>query len=114
MPLPQNISISGYPFGMQLLGRDTVFGNNNYRFGFNTQEKEDEIYGEGNATSAEYWMYDARLGRRWNLDPIDQISISNYATFANNPTSMVDPMGDKVDPASQGLSICNEQAYRWS
>ncbi|MFW5804489.1 MAG: hypothetical protein ACOCWG_04605, partial [bacterium] len=67
-----------------------------YKFGFNGQEKEDDIYGEGNAYSAEYWMYDSRLGRRWNVDPVDQISISNYATFANNPIANVDPDGDFV------------------
>jgi len=62
----------------------------------NGQMKDDEIYGEGNTYSAEYWMYDARLGRRWNLDPVDQISISNYAAFGNNPIIYIDPNGDKI------------------
>jgi hypothetical protein len=40
-----------------------------YRYGFNTQEKEDEISGSaGTHYSAEFWMYDTRTGRRWNLD----------------------------------------------
>ena len=30
-------------------------------------------------------MYDGRLGRRWNRDPKPNPSISDYATFANNP-----------------------------
>jgi hypothetical protein len=34
-----------------------------YRFSMNGQEKDDEIYGKGNATSAEFWEYDGRLGR---------------------------------------------------
>src|SRR5690554_1644425 len=82
-----------YPFGSPMPSR--TFTGNGYRYGFNGQEKENEIYGEGNTYSAEYWMYDSRLGRRWNLDPVDQISISNYATFANNPIANVDPKGDK-------------------
>jgi len=65
-----------------------------YSFGFNGQEKEDEVYGEGNTYSAEYWMYDSRLGRRWNIDPVDQISISNDAVLSNNPIIMIDPSGD--------------------
>src|SRR5690606_12038141 len=52
-----------------------------------------EIYGEGNTYSAEYWMYDSRLGRRWNLDPVKKHHESSYATFANNPIWFIDPFG---------------------
>ncbi len=41
-----------------------------------------------------YWEYDTRLGRRWNLDPVDQVSISNYAVLSNSPILKVDPLGD--------------------
>jgi hypothetical protein len=64
-----------------------------YRFGMNTQEKDNEIYGEGNSYTAEYWQYDARLGRRWNVDPVVKVHESPYATFANNPIWFVDPSG---------------------
>jgi len=64
-----------------------------YRYGMNTQEKDNEIYGEGNSYSAEYWQYDARLGRRWNVDPVVKVHESPYATFANNPIGFVDPSG---------------------
>lgn len=39
-------------------------------------------------------MYDTRLARRWNQDPKPNPSISNYATFANNPIRYTDPLGD--------------------
>ena len=66
-----------------------------YRFGFNSQEKDNEITGvEGAHNTAEFWMYDTRLGRRWNVDPVDQVSISNYACFGNNPVENVDINGD--------------------
>lgn len=68
------------------------------RFGFNGQEKDDEINGAtGTSYTAEFWQYDSRIGRRWNLDPVDQISISNYATFRLNPIWMVDPKGNRAD-----------------
>ena len=67
-----------------------------YRYGFNTQENSPEIYGVGNSTTAMFWEYDARLGRRWNLDPKPQIFISDYACFANNPILLTDHLGDKV------------------
>ena len=65
-----------------------------YRFGFNTQEKDDEVYGKGNLNTALFWEYDTRLGRRWNLDPKPNAAISLYATFNNNPIWYADPLGD--------------------
>jgi hypothetical protein len=65
-----------------------------YRYGFNTQEKDDEIAGEGNSYTAEFWQYDGRLGRRFNLDPVDQVWMSNYSVLENNPLYFIDPNGD--------------------
>lgn len=59
-------------------------------------EKDDEIAGGGNSYTAEFWQYDSRLGRRWNLDPKPNPSISDYATFANNPIMYIDPFGDTI------------------
>lgn len=53
--------------------------------GFNGQEKDCEIYNNESTTTALFWEYDARIGRRWNLDPKPQISISDYAVFGNCP-----------------------------
>ena len=36
-------------------------GTNVYRFGFNGQEKDNEVAGFGNITTAEFWEYDCRL-----------------------------------------------------
>ena len=60
-------------------------------------EKDDEVSGSGNSYTAEFWQYDSRLGRRWNLDPKPNPSISNYATFANNPIMYTDVKGDTVE-----------------
>jgi hypothetical protein len=65
-----------------------------YLFGFNTQEKVDEVSGDGNHNTALFWEYDTRLGRRWNLDPKPQMNISDYAVMGNNPILMNDPNGD--------------------
>jgi len=66
----------------------------NYRFGFNTQEKVDEISGKGNHNTALFWEYDTRLGTRWNRDSKPDLSQSLYACFASNPIWTNDPMGD--------------------
>jgi RimJ/RimL family protein N-acetyltransferase len=75
--------------------------------------KDDEIYGEGNTYSAQYWEYDARLGRRWNLDPKPQISISDYAVMGNNPIRNIDPKGDDwyVDENTGALHYYNNKTY---
>jgi hypothetical protein len=80
-------------FGMLMPGR-SFSSSNGYRYGFNTQEKTDEISGAGNHTTALFWEYDTRLGRRWNLDPKPQISISDYAVNGNSPIWITDPLGD--------------------
>jgi RHS repeat-associated protein len=81
-----------YPFGMEMPGRTFVLpGMQGSRLGFNGQEASD--LGSGQLT-ARYWEYDARLGRRWNLDPLMQITISDYATFRNNPLYFNDVKGD--------------------
>jgi RHS repeat-associated protein len=65
-----------------------------YRYGFNGQEKSDEIAGAGNSYTAEYWQYDARLGRRWNLDPVPTTSLSGYNVLEGNPIRFTDPLGN--------------------
>lgn len=79
-----------YAFGMAMPGRS--YSNNNYRYGFNGQERSTEL--NENSYSAEFWQYDGRIGRRWNVDPIIKYWESPYACFSNNPISRVDPDGD--------------------
>ena len=68
-----------------------------YRFGFKTQEQENEAYGKGNLNSALYWMYDTRIARRWNKDPKPNPSFSQYAVFENNSVLFSDKSGDTTD-----------------
>lgn len=74
-------------FGSPTTGRNST---PNYRYGFNGQEKLDEISGSGNHNTAEFGELDTRLGRRWNQDPKPNPSISNYAVFGNNPVVNID------------------------
>ena len=74
--------------------KERTFSNENYRYGFNGQEQSDELDENGNSYTAEYWQYDARLGRRWNVDPVVVEWESGYATFRNSPIILNDPDGD--------------------
>ncbi len=68
-----------------------------YRYGgAGGQEKTDEISGEGNHYTAEFWEYSPRIMRRWNQDPkISQMpSWSPYSAFYDNPLRLIDPTGE--------------------
>ncbi len=79
-----------YAFGMTMPGR--IFNPNTYRYGHNTQEKDNEIF-EG-AYTAEFWEYDSRTIRRWNPDPVVKPWESPYACFSGNPIYYTDINGD--------------------
>ena len=64
-----------------------------YGFGFQGQMRDDDISGQGKLYTAEYWKYDSRLGRRWNVDPVIKYHESPYAAFGNNPVWFIDPNG---------------------
>lgn len=83
-----------YSFGM--LQPDRHYWLGTYRYGFNGQERSDEVVGEGNHTTAEFWEYDTRIGRRWNIDPKLKTGESSYFTFSGNPILLADPHGDTV------------------
>lgn len=68
-----------------------------YRFGFNGQEKDDEVSGNGNTMTAEFWEYDARLGRRFNCDLVVKYWMSPYHAFSNKPILNTDPNGARDD-----------------
>jgi hypothetical protein len=70
----------------------TLQSTSNYRYSINGQEKSPEI--ATNTTTAEFWQYDSRIGRRWNIDPKPIASISVYVSFNNNPIINIDIDGD--------------------
>jgi RHS repeat-associated protein len=57
-----------YPFGMLVPNRHE--SSNSYRYGFQGQEKDDEVKGEGNSINYKYRMHDPRVGRFFSVDPL--------------------------------------------
>ena len=43
-----------------------------YRYGFQGQEKDDEVKGEGNSVNYKYRMHDPRIGRFFAVDPLSK------------------------------------------
>ena len=73
-------------------------GGSAYRYGFNGQENSDEI--AAGLTTAMYWEYDSRIGRRWNVDPVGNYWESLYSCLGNNPIVMKDLNGDIYSPSN--------------
>jgi|GEM_PF-4740702 len=67
---PKLMSAQGYEaFGSLLPKRN--FTGDKYRFGFNGQEKDDEIHNAiGTNYAYKYRLYDCRIGRFFSLDPL--------------------------------------------
>ncbi|MDO5981902.1 RHS repeat protein [Flavivirga spongiicola] len=57
-----------YPFGMLLPNRHG--SSDSYRYGFQGQEKDDEVKGEGNSLNYTFRMHDPRVGRFFAVDPL--------------------------------------------
>ena len=61
----------GYaPFGMLQPGRHGNTGD--YRYGFQGQEMDNEVKGEGNSYAFTYRMHDPRIGRFFSNDPLEK------------------------------------------
>lgn len=57
-----------YPFGMAMVGyKNEEFG---YAYGFQNQEKDDELKGDGNSINFTLRMHDSRIGRFFAVDPL--------------------------------------------
>ncbi len=64
------------------------------RFGFNGQEKDNEIKGIGNSLSFKYRIYDSRLGKWLSTDNVMKPNLSQYQFGSNNPIFYIDPDGN--------------------
>ncbi|PGH38679.1 MAG: hypothetical protein CRN43_13620, partial [Candidatus Nephrothrix sp. EaCA] len=85
-----------YPFGLPMKGRQ--FSGSFYRFGFNGQEKDDEIRGKGNSISFDARMYATRFGRWLSMDALASKypSVSPFVFALNTPIMAKDPDGNLV------------------
>jgi RHS repeat-associated protein len=85
-----------YPFGMQMPGRE--FSLEEYRYGYQGSEKDNELAGEGNMYTTHFRALDTRIGRWLSVDPkVSELPWqSSYCSMDNNPLFYNDPVGDKV------------------
>ena len=86
-------------------GYSHTFLNNagSYRYGFQGQEKDDEVKGEGNSYDFGARIYDPRVGRWLSRDAYEAKypAFTPYNFVANNPLIFVDPDGNKIRPLNE-------------
>jgi RHS repeat-associated protein len=81
------------PFGVNLMQRN--YNSENFKYGYNSMERDDEIKGKGNSYTTEFRQNDTRLGRWLSLDPRMSGWESPYASMGNTPIWATDVRGDK-------------------
>ncbi|WNJ21554.1 RHS repeat-associated core domain-containing protein [Pontibacter sp. G13] len=96
-----------FPFGMLMPGRNGQ--RDGYRYGFNGQEKDDEIKGSGNSVNFKFRMYDPRIGRFFAVDPLapDYPWYTPYQFAGNTPIMAMDLEG--LEPASVVTKTSNNR-----
>ena len=110
-----------YPGGMLQPNRSYA-ANNSYRYGFNGKEKDNEMYGGGNAYDFGARVYDPRVGRWFAVDPMRKLAPDEtpYRFGHGNPILYKDPNGKWEEDGhywtvyalgiAMGLSKTNAQA----
>ena len=88
-----------------------------YRYGFQGQEKDDELKGEGNSLNYTFRMHDPRVGRFFAVDPLsaDYPWNSSFAFAENSPIAGIDLEGLEFFYAADGKFLGrigeNQQVY---
>ncbi|WP_281324081.1 thrombospondin type 3 repeat-containing protein [Flavobacterium sp. IMCC34518] len=79
-----------YPFGMLVPNPDRTASK--YRYGFNGKENDNEVMGEGNFEDYGMRMYNTRLGRFFNVDPLAKSypELTPYQFASDSPIQNID------------------------
>ena len=82
-----------YPFGYPISNRSPNIGG--YRYFFNGQEGDNEVFGEVSIHDYGFRIYDTRMARFWSVDPItkDFPMLSPFQFASNTPVWAIDMDG---------------------
>ena len=88
---------------MLVPGRHKEDAAANYRFGFQGQEMDNEVKGEGNSLNYTFRMHDPRIGRFFATDLLEKkyAFYSPYQFSGNRVIDMVELEGLEPAPAPQ-------------
>ncbi|MFH6994548.1 thrombospondin type 3 repeat-containing protein [Flavobacterium sp. FlaQc-48] len=88
-----------YPFGQLVPNRHG--SSDSYRYGFQGQEMDNEIKGEGNSLNYTFRMHDPRIGRFFAVDPLQENYSWNspYSFSSNRVIDMIELEGAETKDA---------------
>jgi RHS repeat-associated protein len=93
--------------------KERSWSSSSYRFGFNGQEQDNEMAGNGNSVVFKYRIHDPRLGRFLSVDPLspNYPYWSPFAFAGNNPVVAIDLEGLEQVWYHKTLLSKNKQAW---
>jgi len=94
-----------YPFGMAMGDRTTA--SSGYRYGFQGQEQDDELKGDGNSVNYKYRMHDPRIGRFFAVDPLSS-SFPWNSPYAFSENRVIDGI------ELEGLEVVSVHSYSFA
>ncbi len=100
-----------YPYGMIVGNGMRSKQSDDYRFGFQGQEKDDKVKGKGNSVNYKYRMHDSRVGRFFAVDPLSgkYPHYSSYQFSGNKTISRVELEGLEDGPAQNSNNGANKE-----
>jgi RHS repeat-associated protein len=112
---PELMSAQGYEaFGSLMPGRN--YSSDSYRFGFQGQIKDDEVYGAtGTSYAFDFRMHDPRVGRFWSIDPLTAKYpfYSPYAFSGNRVIDMIELEGLEPTATAKELKATGDENAAW-
>src|SRR5215218_1692870 len=93
---------------MMMVGRSYT-AEKRYRYGFNGQENDNEVKGEGNQQDYGMRVYDPRLGKFLSVDPITSQypELTPYQFASNRPIDGIDLDGQEFLTAQKATISVN-------
>jgi len=81
-----------------------------YRYGFQGQEKDDEVKGEGNSLNYKYRMHDSRIGRFFAVDPLTK-DYPHYTPYSFSGNKLI--AFRELEGMEEEIAIWNRTKGDW-
>nr|WP_315252457.1 polymorphic toxin type 43 domain-containing protein [uncultured Flavobacterium sp.] len=107
---PDVLSYSDYyPFGMLVPNRHGTSIPDGHRYGFQGQEMDNEIKGEGNSLNYTFRMHDPRIGRFFAPDPLEK-KYPNYTPYSFSGNKVINSV--EIEGLEDSFYMLGKKEYK--